>query len=173
MSCDSISTLESDSLTLESLEADLFEDIRASIQKSGKMSDAAYGKSKVSSGVAGFQTDDCKQPLPGIKEDVHRSCESISTLESDTLTPESMEANLFDDIRASIQKSSKTSDVQLDRNSPVPSRVVGLQTGDVLETTGMTSGNKLRASSSKNSSTTSVQLSGRMTKNHARPPVLQ
>ncbi|KAI9086370.1 hypothetical protein K1719_031824 [Acacia pycnantha] len=172
MSCESISTLESDSLTLESIETDLFEDIRASIQKSGKTSDVAYGSGKVTSGVAGFQTDDCKQPLPGIKEDVHRSCESISTLESDSLTLESMEANLFDDIRASIQKSSKTSDMA-NRNSPVPSGVVGLQTDGVLKATGMTSGNKLKASSSKNSSTTSMQLSGRMTKNPGRPPVSQ
>ncbi|KAK4281447.1 hypothetical protein QN277_012940 [Acacia crassicarpa] len=171
MSCESISTLESDSLTLESIEADLFEDIRASIQKSGKTSDVAYGSSKVTSGVAGFQTDDCKQPLPGIKEDVHRSCESISTLESDSLTLESMDANLFDDIRASIQKSSKT--FYMANRNPVLSGVVGLQTDRVLKATGMTSGNKLKASSSKNSSTTSMQLSGRMTKNPVRPPVLQ
>lgn len=48
-----------------------------------------------------------KQMLPGIEEEVHRSTDSISTLESDTLTLESVEANLFEDIRASIQKSSK------------------------------------------------------------------
>lgn len=47
-----------------------------------------------------------KQLLPGIQEEIHRSTDSISTLESDTLTLESIEANLFEDIRASIQKSS-------------------------------------------------------------------
>lgn len=172
MSCDSISTLESDSLTLESLEVDLFEDIRASIQKSGKMSEVASGNSKLTSGVAGSQTDDCKRPLPGIKEDVHKSCESVSALESDSLTLESIEANLFDEVRASIQKSSETSDVAI-RNSQVSSGVVGLQTVDLIKTTCMASGNKLKASSSKNPSTTSVQLLGKMTKNPVRPPVSQ
>lgn len=127
MSCESISTLGSDSLTLESVEADLFEDIRASIQKSGKTPDVACGRNKVTLGVAGLQTDDCKEALPEIVEDVHRSCESISTLESDSLTLESMEANLFDDIRASIQKSSKSSKM-VNRSSPVSSGVVGPQT---------------------------------------------
>ncbi|KAB2622285.1 cell wall protein DAN4-like [Pyrus ussuriensis x Pyrus communis] len=50
-----------------------------------------------------------KKMLPGIQEEVHRSTDSISTLESDTLTLESIEANLFEDVRASIQKSSKAS----------------------------------------------------------------
>lgn len=47
-----------------------------------------------------------KHQLPGIEEEVYRSMESISTMESDTL--ESLEAELFDDIRASIQKSNRT-----------------------------------------------------------------
>lgn len=51
-----------------------------------------------------------KHMLPGIQEDdVHRSMDSISTFESDNLTLESIEADLFQDIRASIQKSSKSS----------------------------------------------------------------
>lgn len=45
------------------------------------------------------------QTLPGIQEDVRTSNDSISTLESDNL--ENLEAELFGDIRASIQKSSK------------------------------------------------------------------
>ncbi|KAK1400108.1 flocculation protein FLO11-like [Heracleum sosnowskyi] len=47
--------------------------------------------------------------LPGIDEDVSRSTESISTLLSENLTLKSLEADLFEDIRASIQKSSKAS----------------------------------------------------------------
>ncbi|XP_041026704.1 uncharacterized protein LOC121266920 [Juglans microcarpa x Juglans regia] len=54
-SADSISTLESDGLTLESLESDLFEDVRASIQKSSKVSNAAKARSRTGSGVAETQ----------------------------------------------------------------------------------------------------------------------
>ncbi|XP_062165691.1 uncharacterized protein LOC133872246 isoform X2 [Alnus glutinosa] len=50
-----------------------------------------------------------KHTLPGIQEEVHRSADSISTLESDCLTLESLEGDLFGDVRASIQKSSKVS----------------------------------------------------------------
>ncbi|KAM1853724.1 hypothetical protein EV1_009563 [Malus domestica] len=50
-----------------------------------------------------------KKMLPRIQEEIHRSTDSISTLGSDTLTLESSEANLFEDVRASIQKSSKAS----------------------------------------------------------------
>lgn len=52
-----------------------------------------------------------KHMLPGIQEEIHRSTDSISTLESDTLTLESIEANLFEDVRASIQKSNNASGV--------------------------------------------------------------
>ncbi|KAF5750358.1 hypothetical protein HS088_TW03G00694 [Tripterygium wilfordii] len=48
-----------------------------------------------------------KQALPGIQEEMHRSTESLSTIESDSLTLENLEGDLFEDIRASIQKSSK------------------------------------------------------------------
>lgn len=50
-----------------------------------------------------------KNPLPGIEEDISVSCDSFTTLGSETLTLESLEADLFGDIRASIQKSSKAS----------------------------------------------------------------
>lgn len=49
--------------------------------------------------------------LPGIDEDISRSTESISTLLSENLTLKSLEAELFEDIRASIQKSSKASGI--------------------------------------------------------------
>lgn len=48
-----------------------------------------------------------KRVLPGIQEDISGSTESISTLQSDSLTLESGEDDLFLDIRASIQRSSK------------------------------------------------------------------
>ncbi|XP_010253519.1 PREDICTED: flocculation protein FLO11-like [Nelumbo nucifera] len=44
-------------------------------------------------------------PLPAIQEDMRRSNESISTLDSDNLTLECLEVELFEDIRASIQRS--------------------------------------------------------------------
>lgn len=47
------------------------------------------------------------QKLPGIQEDMQRSTDSISTLVSEDLMLENFEAELFEDIRASIQKSSK------------------------------------------------------------------
>ncbi|KAK4799310.1 hypothetical protein SAY86_024675 [Trapa natans] len=53
-----------------------------------------------------------KHKLPMILEETRRSMESISTLASDTLTLESLEADLFEDIRASIQKSTKTFNIQ-------------------------------------------------------------
>ncbi|KAI3447620.1 hypothetical protein Pfo_004285 [Paulownia fortunei] len=48
-----------------------------------------------------------KHLLPGIQEDITGSTESISTLGSDNLTLETLEDDLFVDIRASIQRSSK------------------------------------------------------------------
>ncbi|KAF7818582.1 histone H3.v1-like isoform X2 [Senna tora] len=172
LSCESLTTLESDSMTLESLEADLFEDIRASIQKSSNTSNATNGNRKMPSGMAGFQTGECKHALPGIKEDIRKSCESITTLESDSLTLESLETDLFEDIRASIQKSGKMSNVA-NGKSKVPSRVAGFQTGDVLKKIGIAPGNKMNASpSSKNPSSTSMQ-SGKTMKNPPRPHVLQ
>lgn len=56
-----------------------------------------------------------KRMLPGIQEEIHRSTDSISTLGSDTLTVESIEANLFEDVRASIQKSSTMSKMKRDK----------------------------------------------------------
>ncbi|KAJ8754174.1 hypothetical protein K2173_002073 [Erythroxylum novogranatense] len=48
-----------------------------------------------------------KHMLPGIEEDVQKSSESISTLASDNLTIDTLDADLFGDIRASIQKSGR------------------------------------------------------------------
>lgn len=70
-----------------------------------------------------------KQMLPRIQEEVHRSTDSISTLGSDTLTLESIEPNLFEDIRASIQKSSKAT-IMSDESSKVSSRVTDTKIGN-------------------------------------------
>lgn len=59
-----------------------------------------------------------KHSLPRIQEDdLHRSTDSISTMESDSLTLESLEADLFEDIRASIQKSRIRPNVKTSKNS--------------------------------------------------------
>ncbi|XP_069145333.1 flocculation protein FLO11-like isoform X2 [Solanum lycopersicum] len=92
-----------------------------------------------------------KQTLPMIEEDVRQSLDSISTLESDNLTLEHIESELFGDIRASIQKvaiptsgdlSAKTDNVanssakkvdlaSKDRMKPIiaPKRTSGAQAG--------------------------------------------
>lgn len=49
-----------------------------------------------------------KHVLPIILEDVQKSSDSISTLESEIMPLESIEGNLFEDVRASIQKSSRS-----------------------------------------------------------------
>ncbi|KAI3683792.1 hypothetical protein L1987_84307 [Smallanthus sonchifolius] len=130
-SMDSISTLESDNLSLDCLEAELFEDIRASIQKSNKSSHLNNSSIKVSSGKKDYQpkvnscvldadvlptiSEGCekvvKHQLPRIKEEVYKSMDSISTLESDNLSLDCLEAEIFGDIRASIQKSNKSSNL--------------------------------------------------------------
>ncbi|KDP29074.1 hypothetical protein JCGZ_16463 [Jatropha curcas] len=51
--------------------------------------------------------------LPGIEEDVRRSIDSISTLVTDISTIETLEDDLFGDIRASIQKSSKAANAAI------------------------------------------------------------
>ena len=70
-----------------------------------------------------------KHKLPGIQEETHRSAESISTLESlesESLTLEGLEADLFEDVRASIQKSSAASNVANARSIAAPA-VTGIQ----------------------------------------------
>ncbi|KAL5972547.1 hypothetical protein ACLOJK_039351 [Asimina triloba] len=58
--------------------------------------------------------------LPGIQEDLRKSTESTTTLGSDASALESLEVELFEDIRASIQKSGydsgRTSDTTLSRS---------------------------------------------------------
>ncbi|KAL4313154.1 hypothetical protein GQ457_01G016800 [Hibiscus cannabinus] len=59
------------------------------------------------SSMLGGNEKDQIQTLPGIQEDVNKSYDSLTTLDSETLTLESLEADLFEDVRASIQKSNK------------------------------------------------------------------
>ncbi|CAN0926808.1 hypothetical protein LINGRAHAP2_LOCUS35535 [Linum grandiflorum] len=49
--------------------------------------------------------------LPGIREELDRSTDSLSTFASDGLTMDNLEGDLFTDIRASIQKSNRSSAV--------------------------------------------------------------
>ncbi|CAM8967801.1 unnamed protein product [Rhodiola kirilowii] len=104
-----------------------------------------------------------RKVLPGIQEDDMRS--SISTLDSDTLTLESLEAELFQDIRASIQKSNKAvSTVPSTNKSPIPS----------LTKTDLSSENKaklpLRSTPKKLHKSAAESLK---TKNQSRPEVTQ
>ncbi|XP_019191457.1 PREDICTED: uncharacterized protein LOC109185922 isoform X3 [Ipomoea nil] len=52
-----------------------------------------------------------KNVMPRIEEDVEKSTDTISTLASDNVALEHLEAELFEDIRASIQRSNKVSNV--------------------------------------------------------------
>ncbi|RZC83763.1 hypothetical protein C5167_046549 [Papaver somniferum] len=73
--------------------------------------------------------------LPGIQEDVRRSAESSSTfnstLDGDSLTRESFEVDFFEDVRASIQRSSKLPNVA-NANSKVIPGVAGLYFENLL-----------------------------------------
>ncbi|CAM8961792.1 unnamed protein product [Rhodiola kirilowii] len=112
-----------------------------------------------------------RKVLPGIQEDDMRS--SISTLDSDTLTLESLEAELFQDIRASIQKSNKAVSTVPSTNKsickershpPIPS----------LTKTDLSSENKaklaLRSTPKKLHESAAESLK---TKNQSRPEVTQ
>lgn len=89
---------------------------------------------ELSSIIEGVEKDE-KHELPDIQEDVYKSCESISTLASDSLTFESaeVEGDLFEDVRASIQKSSRKSS-PAGANTKVPSSpaVPRFQTHDCM-----------------------------------------
>ncbi|RHN48429.1 hypothetical protein MtrunA17_Chr7g0263671 [Medicago truncatula] len=91
-----------------------------------------------------------KETLPRIEEDVYKSCESISTLGSDSLTFETesvdLEGDLFEDVRASIQKSSNKSKIasaatRMSSSSGIP----GLPTRDSGKV-GVVPRNKMKAS---------------------------
>ncbi|GAU26743.1 hypothetical protein TSUD_317410 [Trifolium subterraneum] len=94
------------------------------------------------------KSDKRASSLPVIQEDVHGSCESISTFRSNnSLTQESLEdVDLFQDVRASIQNFGRMSDLAR-ANRNVPSR---FQAGGSLTAVGMAS--CMKAPSSKSPS---------------------
>ncbi|KAJ1395973.1 hypothetical protein SESBI_32942 [Sesbania bispinosa] len=103
-----------------------------------------------------------KEALPRIEEDVYKSCESISTLESDSLTLESveMEGDLFEDVRASIQKSSGKSNLT---KVPSPSGLPRSQTHDSSRKAAMVSRNKMKVPPASKNPSAGMQGSGKMT----------
>ncbi|KAL5155338.1 hypothetical protein HKD37_19G054457 [Glycine soja] len=116
--------------------------------------------------IEGVEKDE-KPELPSIQEDVYKSCESISTLASDSLTFESveMEGDLFEDVRASIQKSSKKSSPAAS-NIKVPSSpsVPLFQTHDSSKKVGMVSCNKMKVPPASKNPSAGMQGFGKMTK---------
>ncbi|RYR03310.1 hypothetical protein Ahy_B06g082189 isoform A [Arachis hypogaea] len=86
---------------------------------------------ELSSIIEGVEKEE-KHALPGIQEDVYKSCDSLSTLGSESLTleMESQEGDLFEDVRASIQKSSDKKLSLASGKSKVASAVSGLQTDE-------------------------------------------
>ncbi|KAL1541275.1 hypothetical protein AAHA92_25519 [Salvia divinorum] len=65
-----------------------------------------------------------KHILPGIQEELTGSTESISTLQSESLTLESNDDDLFLDIRASIQRSSKKAPNLINSSSKIAAMVI-------------------------------------------------
>ncbi|KAG5043734.1 hypothetical protein JHK87_007649 [Glycine soja] len=116
--------------------------------------------------IEGVEKDE-KHELPAIQEDVYKSCESISTLASDSLTFESvdMEGDLFEDVRASIQKSSKKS-CPAASNTKVPSSpaVPLFQTHDSSKKVGMVSRKKMKVPPASKNPIAGMQGFGKMTK---------
>ena len=87
---------------------------------------------ELSSIIEGVEKEEKHHALPGIQEDVYKSCDSISTLGSESLTleVESLEGDLFEDVRASIQKSNNKKSNFASGNAKVPPGVAGCQTDD-------------------------------------------
>ncbi|XP_052728661.1 uncharacterized protein LOC108326998 isoform X2 [Vigna angularis] len=121
---------------------------------------------ELSSIIEGVEKDE-KHELPDIQEDVYKSCESISTLASDSLTFESAEVDgdLFEDVRASIQKSNRKSS-PAGANTKVPSSpaVPGFQTHDSSKKVVMVSRNKMKAPPGSKNLSSGTQGFGKTTK---------
>ncbi|KAK9290986.1 hypothetical protein L1049_009168 [Liquidambar formosana] len=105
-----------------------------------------------------------KHVLPGIQEDdVQRSMDSITTLDSDSLILESLEADLFQDIRASIQISSKSSSIA-NSTSKVGSAETEAQTIHSSRNADLASRNKLKPKPASKKLSISTQGPGKMIK---------
>ncbi|XP_009342421.2 uncharacterized protein LOC103934400 isoform X1 [Pyrus x bretschneideri] len=113
-----------------------------------------------------------KKMLPGIQEEIHRSTDSISTLGSDTLTLESSEANLFEDVRASIQKSSKASKA-VNESMKDGSGVTETNNRGTSKGINVVSQNKVMPRFASKKPTVSVQKPGKVKKASTCPDVSQ
>ncbi|XP_019433275.1 PREDICTED: uncharacterized protein LOC109340146 isoform X2 [Lupinus angustifolius] len=125
---------------------------------------------ELSSIIEGVEKDEKREN----EEDMYKSCDSISTLGSDSLTfDESVEGDLFEDIRASIQKSCKKSKLASD-HCKLPSGISGLQIDSSSKKVGMPSRNKMKAQPTSKIPTPSAGMQGlgKMTKRNPIVPQL-
>ncbi|XP_037494358.1 uncharacterized protein LOC105642173 isoform X2 [Jatropha curcas] len=99
--------------------------------------------------------------LPGIEEDVRRSIDSISTLVTDISTIETLEDDLFGDIRASIQKSSKAANAAIS-HCKAGSRVNDGQLIKSSERVTIVTQNKLKTKKSPKKPNVIIKGSGKM-----------
>ncbi|GAY52341.1 hypothetical protein CUMW_141050 [Citrus unshiu] len=113
-SFNSLKVREQGSPLLGSSETEKGRSVRCNLRKSLAWDNAFFTSflepDELSSMIGGTEKSS-KHVLPGIEEDIHRSTDSLSTLSSDTRTLKSLEGDLFEDVRASIQKSSMASNV--------------------------------------------------------------
>ncbi|KAG6596453.1 hypothetical protein SDJN03_09633, partial [Cucurbita argyrosperma subsp. sororia] len=110
-----------------------------------------------------------KRVLPIIPEDVLKSSDSISTLGSEIMPLESIEGNLFEDVRASIQKSSRTIGKSNSRIKVESGRQGALK----LPSPGrldLTSQNKIKDGSASSKQSDGLQGPGRTTKQNSSQP---
>ncbi|KAK8705170.1 hypothetical protein V6N13_048777 [Hibiscus sabdariffa] len=113
------------------------------------------------------------QTLPGIEEDVNKSYDSLTTLDSETLTLESLEADLFEDVRASIQKSNKVS-VTANSTSKKELKITDGKTVSSSRKVELTTQDKMKQKATPKKPNVGVKDSGKTLKpNVVRPQVLQ
>ncbi|GAV82274.1 hypothetical protein CFOL_v3_25726 [Cephalotus follicularis] len=101
--------------------------------------------------------------LTSIQEAGHRSTDSMSTLASDSLTLDSIEADLFEDVSASIQKSSQASNKEK-LNGKVGSKVVETQTIRASKKVDLASQNKLKPKAAHKKPSAGMQAPGKTMK---------
>ncbi|XP_074368920.1 uncharacterized protein LOC141708956 isoform X2 [Apium graveolens] len=111
-----------------------------------------------------------KHILPGIDEDIGRSTESISTLLSENLTLKSLEADLFEDIRASIQKSSMASGIS-NSNRKAAAKDTDKPLGSSVKKVDVTSRNRIATNRTSMTQSGGMQGSGRNLKKESSFPL--